>query len=256
MALLLATTTIASGQQHFVGIKGGWGLSDARLYPAWDTPKYWGMKTVALGWKMYNPDRYDSFDKYISGVAAELVYIERGYQYESYSLYDTFYRRKFKTLMLPLFWEPHLQSANKRFTLFLNAGFNVMYNFDSTEQFETISTGEVRNEKYEFKLVRDNRWGYGLCGGVGMGYTFGSIQLMVEGRYYYGYSDILKRKTVYPDTPFLRSPVDNIEVMAGVYYHFGRDFKAATSDEAVKARADKRAARRAARRNNAAVEKP
>ena len=76
---------------------------------------------------------------------------------------------------------------------------------------------------YEFLTVRDNRFGYGLVVGLGGGWSFEKIEVMMEARYYFGYSDIIKRKTIYSGTQFLRSPLDNINLSVGVAYHWNHN---------------------------------
>ncbi|MFQ8804544.1 MAG: hypothetical protein ACLR8Y_04730 [Alistipes indistinctus] len=66
------------------------------------------------------------------------------------------------------------------------------------------------------QLNRDNRFGYGLCGGAGLAFLFGQqrrYEFSVEARYGFGYGDILRNGTKYKGNPD-RSPLDNINVFA------------------------------------------
>jgi hypothetical protein len=119
-------------------------------------------------------------------------------------------------------WQPHAFALDGRLRLFLNAGATLSYNLSqgSIEYYIDNDTGRVEEFDYEWQTVRDNRFGYGLVVGLGAGLDLGRVEVMLEGRYYFGYSDIVKRKTIYLGTQFLRSPVDNINLSLGVAYHW------------------------------------
>lgn len=225
--LLLLGTTDSSAQLQYFGVKGGWGESDVRLYPHWTTPPVWGKWNGGIYWVYYGGGKSNSYlaDDYTGGVCVELEFLQRGFQYAALDrntkLYT--YGRAMNTIMLPIMWQPHALLLQNRLRLFLNAGATLSYNLDvgSKEYYLLTETGELVEEMdYEWIDVRDNRWGYGLVVGLGAGWTFGDIEVMLEGRYYFGYSDIVKRKTIYLGTQFLRSPLDNINLSFGVAYRW------------------------------------
>lgn len=223
IASLVLTVALAlpATAQHYVGVKGGYGSSDVRLYPAWKTPMSLGMLSGGLVWRYYSAATAAQPSlKYTGGISVELQYLQRGYKYESLTNENHTYSRRINSLMMPLIWQPHISFANERLRLFLNLGVTFSYNLSSTYRTYTTETGETVEEgKYDMLLVRDNRWGYGLCGGAGAEVKLaGRVSLFVEGRYDFGYSDILKAQTKYPLNTFQRSPMDNITLSVGMFY--------------------------------------
>lgn len=211
--------------QHYVGVKGGYGSSDVRLYPAWKTPAEFGMLSGGLMWRFYSTETpAQPALKYTGGISLELQYLQRGYKYESLQNEEHTYSRRINTLMMPLIWQPHITFAQDRLRLFLNLGVTFSYNLSSTYRTYVTESKETIDEGvYDMLLVRDNRWGYGLCGGLGAEVKVaGRVSLFVEGRYDFGYSDILKAQTKYPPNTFQRSPMDNITLSVGAYYRLGK----------------------------------
>ncbi len=245
---LLACVSTVSGQ-HFIGVKGGWGFGDVRFYPNYDTRVVGGMLNGGLTWHYYTENATSIVDRYAGGVAVELEFLQRGFRYESFSKTDVEYKRTVNSVVLPFMWQPHVYMAQGRLLFFLNAGLTLQYNLSSMESEKDLNTGVVTEKDYEMISVRDNRWGYGLCGGAGFGYNAGRLTFTAEGRYYFGYSDILKRKTLYEDNMFMRSPLDNIMVSFGVSYRMGKSAR-----EQAEQRRMKREARRVA--EDAAMELP
>ena len=69
--------------------------------------------------------------------------------------------------------------------------------------------------------IRDNKMGYGLVAGAGLGFYVGRFEFVVEARYWFGYSDILKNHTKYEGNP-MRSPMDQLNLSLGVFYRLGK----------------------------------
>ena len=223
-AVLCGTICKADAQRQYVGVKGGYGTADVRLYPHWTSPPLWGALNGGLFWVYYGGDKPNSYlyDKVAGGISVELEFMQRGFQYaaldrntERYT-----YGRRINSIMVPLMWQPHVLLADERLRLYLNAGITGSFNIDSTEFYIDNETGKIEEHPYEWMTVRDNRFAYGLCVGLGGGWSFGQWEIMSEFRYYFGYSDIVKRKTIYSGTQFLRSPLDNINLSFGVAYHW------------------------------------
>lgn len=229
LSLVLALTlsaTKADAQVQYLGIKGGWGMSDIRLYPYWDSPPAWGKLSGGISWTYYGGGKSSAYlyDDYTGGVCVELELMQRGFQYAALDRNSKrfTYGREFNALVLPVMWQPHYIGLDGRLRLFLNAGATLAYNLDagSKEFYIDNETGLREEFDYEWLTVRDNRFTYGLVVGLGAGMTFGNIEVMMEGRYYFGYSDITKRKTIYQGTQFLRSPMDHINLSVGVSYRW------------------------------------
>ncbi|MBE6200685.1 MAG: hypothetical protein E7134_00655 [Rikenellaceae bacterium] len=215
-----------AAQKQYLGIKGGWGEGDVRLYPHWTSPPVWGKWNGGIYWVYYGggKENHYLYDHVAGGVSVELEFLQRGFQYASltpgYSSERYMYGRHINSIMVPIMWQPHVFAFDERLRLYLNAGVTGSFNISSTEYFIDSETGKVETFDYEFQTVRDNRWGYGLVVGLGGGWAFDKIEVLAEGRYYFGYSDIVKRKTIYSGTQFLRSPLDNINFSIGVAYHW------------------------------------
>ncbi len=226
LLLLLLGIGSASAQRQYVGVKGGWGEGDVRLYPHWTSPPVWGKLNGGVYWVYYGGGKPNSylFDEYTGGVCVELELLQRGFQYAALDRNTKRYTygRHMNSIVVPVMWQPHAFLLQDRLRIFLNAGATLSYNLDagSIEYYIDNETGGYEEFPYEWQTVRDNRWGYGLVVGLGAGWNFEKIEVMMEARYYFGYSDIVKRKTIYLGTQFLRSPLDNINFSLGVAYHW------------------------------------
>ena len=235
----------ASAQRQYLGFKGGWGEGDVRLYPHWTSPPVWGKFNGGFYWVYYGGGKDNAYlyDSYTGGLCVELELIQRGFQYAALDRNSKTYtyERAMNTLMVPIMWQPHVFAFDERLRLFLNAGATLSYNLavGSKEFYTHNETGEREEFDYEWQTVRDNQWGYGLVVGLGAGWALEKVELMFEARYYFGYSDIIKRKTIYLGTQFLRSPLDNINFSLGVAYHWNH------SGGWAKSPAERRAARAA-----------
>lgn len=222
----LAGLQTASAQVQYFGLKGGWGEGDVRLYPHWTSPPVWGKLNGGFYWVYYGGGKDNAYlyDDYTGGVCVELEVLQRGFEYAALDRNSKqyMYGRHFNSITVPIMWQPHAFALDGRLRLFLNAGATLSYNLSqgSIEYYINNDTGKVEEFDYEWQTVRDNRFGYGLVVGLGAGLNFSRIEVMAEARYYFGYSDIVKRKTIYLGTQFLRSPVDNINFSLGVAYRW------------------------------------
>lgn len=214
-------------QQWYLTTKGGWGVGDVRLYPHWTTPPVWGKWNAGAGIFYYVGDspNYYLADNYTGGIGIEVEYMQRGFQYaaldrdsERYT-----YGRSVQSIIVPLIWQPHFFLFDHQMRIFIDLGINAQYNLSSKEYYIDKTTGEVDEKSYEMTTTRDNRFGYGLCGGLGIGWNWSHWEIAVSGRYYFGYSDIVKPATVNPTTQFQRSPLDNIYAALNFSYHWGHD---------------------------------
>lgn len=234
--LVLCGATDASAQLQFVGVKGGWGEGDVRLYPHWESPPVWGKWNGGVYWVYYGGGKSNAYlaDDYTGGICVELEFLQRGFMYAALDKNTKRYTygREINSIVLPIMWQPHVLLRDNRLRLFLNAGATLSYNLNlgskefyidhgpDGRQDKDYFTGTREEFDYEWQSVRDNRWGYGLVVGLGGGWSFNNVEVMLEARYYFGYSDIVKRKTIYLGTQFLRSPLDNINLSLGVAYRW------------------------------------
>lgn len=224
--IVLLTTICSSNQaaaQHYVGIRGGIGGGTSRFYPKDEMGTVWGLYHGGVSWKYYSHERY------VGGLEADLLYMQQGYKRfsEQYSIptdpTDTtgYYSRKVNTIMVPMFWQPHVYFFQQKMRVFLNLGVTFSYVLSQTEETGSKKQGVISKGDYKMKTTRDNRWGYGLCGGGGVGWAIGKFEVVGEVRYYIGYSDIMRNENKYETNP-LRSPLDGLQGAVAVYYRLGK----------------------------------
>ena len=227
--------TERAAAQHTLTLTGGTGLSNARFYPAEETKWLWGMETVGISWRYYSPK-----PRFVGAVGVDLEFMERGFQYGyayTSAIVDEkevrtyqFYTRKVNSIMLPIVWQPHFYVAKNRLRIFIEAAFVLSYNISSEYSYEN---DRYPGGKYEWKVPRDNRFGYGLSGGAGFAVLIGQLEVGLKAKYNFGYSDILKNRNKYysnstdgRENPFyyspLRSPIDNISAMLTVGWRFNK----------------------------------
>lgn len=239
--------------QHYIGVRAGYGGGSVRVFPAEENGLTWGLYSGGVSWKYYSHDRF------VGGVQVDVEYFQRAMKRElTYArLPDdttTTYTRYINSVMVPLIWQPHLYFFGRSMRVYMNFGLTFSYNINSYYEWRSeiyAPYGEPVNllerGNYEMRLTRDNRFGYGLMGGAGIGYLLGRFEFQVEARYYFGYSDILRNRNIYEENP-LRSPLDNINVSVGVYYRLGRGGilspPGKNAAEKIRQREERRAARR------------
>ncbi len=237
--------------QHYVGVRGGYGSGSVRFFPPTETGTLWGLYNGGISWKFY------SREKYLGGLEADLQFIQKGYTQPEPGRPDTVYSHWVNSIELPFFWQPHVYVLNRSMRVYLNLGVVFSYNLDASEALDSKRNGPLYEKRpYEMILVRDNKWGYGLCGGLGINYITGRFEWMAEARYNFGYSDIYKNKTVYPPNPYQRSPLDNFYLSTGVYFRLGKEGIRSLPSEGAARKLNEREARRVARQAEAQAKKP
>ena len=225
--------------QHTLTLTGGTGASYVRFYPAEITKWMWQCENYGLSWRYYSEK-----PRFVGAVGIDLEFLERGYRfgYRYTSSWETvgdelketrryeFYKRKINSIMLPLVWQPHFYLVKNRLRLFIEAALVLSYNLSSQYEYED---GKKPGGTYEWKVPRDNRFGYGLAGGAGFALLFGQVEVGFKARYHFGYSDILKNRNKYysnstdgDENPFyyspLRSPMDNLNFSLTVGWRFNK----------------------------------
>lgn len=215
-AALLFMSALSAGAQHYIGVRGGWGMGYGRFEPVsrYINGQVWGLWSGGVQWKYYGQVRY------IGALGAEVEFIQRAYKYSRSLNSEDYTSRVVNSVNIPVIWHIHMNTANNRFRVFLNAGVWGSYNF--RRSYETImSNGFKTTRPYDFKLVKDNPLGFGLLGGVGFNVVFDRWEFMFEGRYYFSYGDILRNNAVYAGNP-VRSPLDNVSFSLGFFYRLGK----------------------------------
>ena len=224
--------------QHTLTVTGGTGASYARFYPAEETKWLWGCESFGLSWRFYSPK-----PRFVGAVGLDLDYVQKGfmygYDYDSEWIGEVgeekkeirhykFYTRRVNSLVMPFVWQPHVYAARNRLRIFAEAAVVFSYNISSKYEYEK---NRYPAGKYEWKIPRDNRFGYGLAGGLGFAILFDQLEVGMKAKYDFGYSDILKNRNKYysndtdgRENPFwyqpLRSPVDNLTFLMTVGWRF------------------------------------
>ena len=233
--LAMFTSTERVAAQHTLTLVGGTGSTYARLYPAEETKWLWNAESFGVAWRYYSDK-----PRFVGAVGVDLEYMERGYTYGyAYTSHYVdekevrtyqFYERNINSLMLPIVWQPHFYLVNNRLRLFVEAAFVLSFNISSNYSYEN---DRFPAGKYEWKVPRDNRFGYGLSGGAGFAVLIKQLEIGFKARYNFGYSDILKNRNKYysnttdgRENPFyytpLRSPVDNLTFSLTLGWRFNK----------------------------------
>ena len=214
-------------------------MSFARFYPTEQTRMVWGSENIGLSWRFYSPK-----PRFVGAVGVDLEFLERGFSF-GYTYvpewvgegenrkeirHYKYYTRHVNSIMLPLVWQPHFYLAKNRLRLYLDAALVLSYNISSRYEYESDA---IPDGKYEWKVPRDNRFGYGLAGGVGFAVLIKRVEIGLRARYNFGYSDILKNRNKYysnstdgRENPFyytpLRSPLDNVNISLTIGWRFNK----------------------------------
>ncbi len=231
---VLALGTTAKGQ-HTIGGVASYGMGTARFYPAQESRGTWGMWGGGISWRYYTAERF------VGGFGLDLEYQQKAFSFVPYpSKYEDekdyeYYTRYVNSVVLPIVWQPHVYLIRNRLRVYLEAAATFSYNISSkyVNDYAKAQGKEDYEGRYDFKTVRDNRWGYGLAGGGGVAVLFGQFELNMRVRYYFGYSDILKNRNKYynnaldgSENPFyytpIRSPMDNLMISVGMNFRIGK----------------------------------
>lgn len=175
-ALLFCSAMSLNAQQYF-GVKGGYSMSAISFKPDMDQMTLFGAGIDnGLIFKYYN-------DKY-AGFQGELFYSQRGYRLPREN--GVRFKRINRYIELPIFFQLRLNL--KLAHIFVNAGPYAAYLLSAVEGDNASGKFELR--KVDFNILRDNRFDYGLCGGVGLFHEFRWGVIQAEARVLYGFADL------------------------------------------------------------------
>ncbi len=255
IALIVALSSLSTQElraQHTLGFTAGYGMANARFEPPQDMRAIWGSYNAGFTWRYYGEQRF------VGGFGIDLEFIQQGYSYATNSSQVEeksdylYYTRNVNTLMLPIVWQPHFYMLKNRLRVYFEAAATFSYHLNSTyDNAQAAQAGLPDAEgDYEFKLARDNRFGYGLAGGGGVAILIKQYELNFRARYYFGLSDIIRNKNRYsgndidgPENPFYttpqRSPMDNISISVGLSYRFNKEGFQTWKPRAKRAKSDK-----------------
>jgi hypothetical protein len=196
LLLFLLTISVASFSQLHVGLRGGYSISSVDFIPDYkQRPVYERLFDAGLVFKY--------FDLQYFGFQGEVNLTQRGYRLPLGD--EKHYKRISTYAEIPLFMQ--VRAKHNNIFIHFNAGVTASYMLRSVEGDNL--TGSYQMSTYETNILRDNRFDYGLMGGLGVGYDFSWGTIQVEARFHYGLGDLYYYK--FEDNP-TRSParVQNI----------------------------------------------
>lgn len=203
--------------EHYIGIRGGYGMGTGRFEPVRQMSSYMGMLNFGVSYKIDIPKQ-----RFVGAIEFDLEFLQRGYKYETYFESGEFKQRKYSTITLPILWQPYLPfTKTGESRLYLNAGPNLGYAFESTTEETVKKDGTIVNQgKWEYDMLRDNRFEFGIVAGAGVVVAIKRKFLIgVDFRYYIMLSDTFKGVNKYAGNPF-RSPVDVMNISFKMEYRF------------------------------------
>ena len=187
IAALLATAQTHYEGQISVGGKGGVSLSRVNFNPSVEQIMLPGM-TAGVMFRYIEEKNF--------GLIAELNMTQRGWK-ENFEESDYNYSHRFTYLELPIM--THIYFGNRRVKGFFNLGpeINVMLGDGIKSNFAYQDAADmeyfINDTRHIEQMTMDikNRFDYGICGGAGMEINLNSKHsLLLEGRFYYGLTDI------------------------------------------------------------------
>ena len=121
------------------------------------------------------------------GLQAELNYVQQGWK-ETYDDFpDLNYSRILNYLQLPFY--THAQFGGKSVKGFIQAGPQIGYLLGEATR-ENLNGEQPGRVNYQHDMPVEKRFEWGLSGGVGIEIRTGAGYFILEGRYYYAFSDI------------------------------------------------------------------
>jgi hypothetical protein len=128
---------------------------------------------------------FEHFEEKHAGIQLEVNFSQKGWKEIIDSVH--FYSRTINYIEIPFM--SHFYVGSEKANVFLNLGPYVGYGIAAKQTVTAIDTVETSN--YNF-TGSDNRFDFGLLGGLGIKRQFGFGILQLEGRFSLGFSDITK----------------------------------------------------------------
>jgi len=173
----LLLVSINSYGQFYLGARGGYNISSVSFLPTQDEEQVNDLH-IDAGFVAKH------FDTKYFGFQGELNLTQRGYRAP---IVDSVFNKRINTYIeLPMFMQ--IKAEHKGFFVHLNVGFYASVLLES--QHGNNQQGEYNLNTYDIHVLRDNRFDYGIPGGVGFGYNFKWGTLQLDARYFYGLGDL------------------------------------------------------------------
>ena len=189
-AILHATTIHAQvGQPRndlAVGVSGGYLINRVSFTPT--IKQQWkGGETFGLTIR-YTCEKYFSS---ICAIQAEVNYTNLGWRELIENSEDT-YSRDMRYVQVPIFARLGWGRERRGAQFFFQAGPQISYFLSETEHFSDPWVGYPRpnNVTKQYGMALQNKFEYGLAGGIGLEISTSVGHFLLDARYYYGLSDI------------------------------------------------------------------
>lgn len=129
------------------------------------------------------------------GLQFEALFIQKGFKTAFDSVSNTQYERTIDYLSVPFLFHGHI--GKKNYSVSLVLGPYASYALQSRE---ILTEGqEVMQNEYVYDEKVDNRFEFGLQGGIGLKSTFPFGTLEIQGQYGYSFTSLFKWDAVNPD---------------------------------------------------------
>lgn len=205
---------------HYVGVKGGYGMGLQRFEPTKESLMHLGLYNFGL---IYMFDAVSKGNKYVGAVQIELEYLQKGFSYYTYKNSSKIYSRNYDVIQIPLLWQPYIPFGKNGSRVFLNAGPYVNYVLSSHEKLYDDQSGEVVYDRnYQWDAMRDNRAEYGIAAGLGFRVAVKRFLIGMEVRYHISFANLMKGMDQYVGNPFFATPVDQLNATLQLTYRLGK----------------------------------
>lgn len=191
VALLVLPNSLRS-QEHYIGVRGAYGISNMGFNP------YQGEKESSSGVDF--GIAYKLYAEKFMGTQVELNYVHSGYKLtkivttktdNASTTTTTISNYSSKAVELPIMAQGFLRFGG--FRIFVNGGVFGSYVLSQEVEAETIdNAGNLSYTKSSRFSDLDNRLEYGLLGGGGLAFQLKAFELQAEARYQYTLSYAVK----------------------------------------------------------------
>jgi len=215
--ITIFSTSIIYAQSIDLGVRGGIGGGSITTRPFWEKNSSFGAPVYGISLL------YKGKLKYLDALEANVNHTTSQFSWLAKNKSDSSYTRKIKAIEIPIMWHAYYTFDKDRFNIFLNLGPYISYDLSSKESWVgndiSGSAWETRSQDYKYSNLKDNRFGYGAIGGLGISYLIaGRVTISAEARYRFGFNDIFKNPVNYPTSTYYQAQVSQYRFSAGVSY--------------------------------------
>lgn len=171
-----------------VGINGGANFNTVMFTPSIKQDMHQGINGGITA--RYICEKYFAM---ICGVQLEVNYSQRGWKEKIEDGTENQYQRTLNYLEIPFLAHLAFGREERGLRFFLNAGPQIGFFLNDKEEMEGNpwdTSFRPNGVVYQYGKAVENKFDYGITGGLGMEVRTGIGNFLIEGRYYYGLSDI------------------------------------------------------------------